>query len=60
MIAPKDRDLIASDLSNIEGRISAYVSGEDWLVDAYRDYDAGKGEDIYKLTASKLTGTPPR
>ena len=60
VIAPEGKDLIVSDLANIEGRISAYICGEDWLVDAYRDFDAGRGEDIYKLTASRLTGTPAK
>jgi DNA polymerase len=57
-VAPEGRKLIVGDFANVEGRGTAWISGEEWKLRAFRDADAGKGPGIYELTASKILGVP--
>lgn len=48
-----DGRLVVGDLASIESRGLAWLAGEDWKLEAY-----ARGEDLYKVQASKIFGTP--
>jgi Toprim domain-containing protein/CHC2-type zinc finger protein/DNA polymerase family A len=54
--------LMAADFGAIESRVLAWLAGEQWKLDAYRDFDAtgDKAKEPYRLVASKMLHKPPQ
>lgn len=59
LVAEPGRKLVVADLSNIEGRVTAWLAGEEWKLEAFRTYDRGEGHDLYKVTAGRILGKRP-
>lgn len=49
----RDGRLVVGDFGSVESRGLAWLAGEDWKIESYR-----QGKDIYKVLASKFTGLP--
>ena len=59
LVAPEGKKLVIADLSNIEGRMLAFLADEEWKLKAFRDFDKGVGHDIYKLAYAKSFNIKP-
>lgn len=59
IVSGPNRKLVVSDLANIEGRIIAWVAGEEWKIKAFAAYDRKEGPDLYKVSYARPFNIDP-
>jgi DNA polymerase len=59
IVAPKGKKLVIADLSSIEGRVLAWLAGEQYKIHDYAEYDGGAGYDMYIQTYARTFGIKP-
>lgn len=56
LVSSPETDLVFPDFSGVEDRVNAWFHGEDWVLDAYREYDAKRGRHLYSITVCRWFG----
>lgn len=60
IVALPGKKLVVADLSNIEGRGLAFLAGETWKLRAFKAFDQGVGEDLYKVAYGRSFNIDPK
>jgi DNA polymerase bacteriophage-type len=50
--------IMAADFAAIEARVLGWLAGQESILKAFREFDAGTGPDIYKMTAKDIYSVP--
>lgn len=58
ILAPPGHVLVVVDSAQIEARTNLWLANDQEKLQIFRDYDAGVGPDLYKVTASKVFNVP--
>lgn len=58
IMAEAGNDLMSSDFKNIEGRVIAWLAGQEDKLDAFRAFDDGSGPDLYLVAAAGVYNVP--
>ena len=58
LTATENSSLIFPDYSGIEDRVNAWFFDEEWVLDAYKAYDQGRGRHLYSITVCRWFGLP--
>lgn len=56
LVPARGKKFVVADLAGIENRMLAWLSGEEWKLKAFRDFDEGDGPDMYKLSYMRAFG----
>lgn len=59
IVASPGKRLYVSDLEQIEARTAPWLAGEQWKLDAFAEYDEGRGYDNYVLAYARAFGVDP-
>lgn len=59
LVAEEGSTLAVADLSNIEGRMAAWLAGEHWKLKAFADFDRKIGHDLYIVAYCRSFGVEP-
>lgn len=56
LVPTKGCKFVVADLSNIEGRMAAWLASEEWKLKAFRAFDRGEGADLYVVAYARSFG----
>lgn len=58
LVASEGHRLLVADYSSIEGRVTAWLAGEAWKIEAFIANDEGRGPGMYEINAASIFNMP--